>query len=167
MKYNELDINQRINLKATLMAFKKFAVKDWQREIEQKVYKKRGVRITSKDGFKASRIITRTGALRREWDSSLIQSVAGLSVLRFQFPMYGRFNDMGVGKGTSFADQQYSRSRYGRRIGDGEARKPTRWYSKRKGYNQHRMAELLTKRYGLGMTQFVENQLTFTVGINL
>lgn len=167
MQYKDLDINRRINLKATLQFFQKYAVKDWQRQLNAKVYRTRGTRILTSEFYEASRIRLRTYALKKEWETSLIQNVAGLSVARFKFPLHGRFNDMGVGKGVDFTDQQYGRSRFGRRIGDGPGRKPTRWYSKTKGFNQHRLSEVLVKRYGLGMVQFVENQLTFTVGINL
>lgn len=165
MKYNELDINQRINLKATLMAFKKFAVKDWQTDLQKKLY--RYSRTAAGNPIRTPR----TRNLHRDWDSSLIGTVTGLSTLRFKFPLYGRFLDMGVGKGTSYEERRTWRSR---RVDTRQvlrdrtsSRQRVAWYSKRKGYNQRRMAELLTKRYGLGMTQFVENQLTFTVGINL
>lgn len=167
MDYKDLDINQRINLKGMLVAFQRIAVKDWQKKIEKNVYRKRGTLITTRDGYAANRIRIRTGALRRDWQTSLIQTAAGLSTARFEFPLHGRFNDMGVGKGVSFTDQQYGRSRYGRRLGDAPGRKPTRWYSKTKAYSQKKLSELLAKRYGIGLVQFVENQLTFRVGINL
>lgn len=167
MNYKDLDINQRINLKGMLTAFQRFAVKDWKKKLDEKVYKTRGTRYVTARGRKASRIRIRTGALKRDWQTSLIQTAAGLSTARFEFPMHGRFNDMGVGKGVSFTDQQYGRSRYGRRLGDTPGRKPTRWYSKTKAYSQKRLSELLVKRYGLGLVQFVENQLTVRVGINL
>lgn len=155
MQYKDLDINGRINLKGTLIAFQKYAIADWQRELDKKLYRKK----TPKSG--------RTRALRTQWGSTLIQTVTGVSTLRFTFPLYGRFVDMGVGKGTSFVDQQYARTRFGRRIGDAPPRKAVRWYAKKKGYNQHRLSEIMVKRYGLGMVNFVENSLTFTVGINL
>jgi hypothetical protein len=165
MQYNDLDINQRINLKATLMAFKKYAVKDWQTDLQKKLY--RYNRSAAGNPIKTPR----TRALQQDWDSSLISTVKGISTLRFQFPIYGRFLDMGVGKGTSYEERRTWRSR---RVDTRQvlherssSRQRVPWYSKRKGYNQHRMSELLVKRYGLGMAQFVENQLTFTVGINL
>lgn len=165
MQYKDLDINARINLKATLRAFEKYAVKDWRKDLDKKLYRYG----RSAGGNKLKK--PRTNTLKKEWESSMIGNVTGVSILRFKFPIYGRFIDMGVGKGTSFEERRTWRSK---RLGERQvihdrtsSRRPVRWYSKRKGYNQHRLSEVLVKRYGLGMVQFVENQLTFTVGINL
>ena len=165
MQYKDLDINQRINLKGTLMAFKKFAVKDWQTDLQKKLY--RYNRSAAGNPIKTPR----TNNLKEAWESSLISTVAGVSTLRFKFPLYGRFLDMGVGKGTSYEERRTWRSK---RVDSRQvlrdrtsSRQRVPWYAKRKGYNQRRMSEVLAKRYGLGMAQFVENQLTFTVGINL
>lgn len=159
MEYRNLSINDRINLKATLMAFKNIAVQDWKRELDRKLYR------YNRPNLKRTRL------LHTDWSSSLISTLAGMSTLRFTFPMYGRFVDMGVGKGTSFGERRtWRRRRIDTRqvLSDATStRRPVRWYSKRKGFTQHRLSEVLVKRYGLGMAQFVENQLTFTVGINL
>jgi hypothetical protein len=165
MKYQDLDINQRINLKATLVAFRKIAVKDWRGDLQKKLY--RYNRTAAGNEIKTPR----TRGLYDDWESSLINTVSGVSTLRFQFQLHGRFLDMGVGKGTSFEERRTWRSK---RVDTRQvlrdqtsSRKRVPWYSKRKGYNQHRLSEILVKRYGLGMAQFIENQLTFTVGVNL
>lgn len=165
MQYKDLDINQRINLKATLKAFEKYAVKDWQADLQKKLY--RYTRTAAGNPIKTPR----TRDLYTLWNTSIISTVSGLNTIRFQFPLYGRFLDMGVGKGTSQIERRtWRRKRIDTRqvLSDATStRRPVRWYSKRKGYNQHRLAELMVKRYGLGMAQFVENQLTFNVNINL
>lgn len=165
MEYKNLDINSRINLKATLLAFKRYAVEDWQRDLEKKLYR------SNRTAAGNSLRYARTRLLRTDWDSSIIRTVAGISTLRFAFPLYGRFVDMGVGKGTNYEERRTWRTK---RIGFNEVlydrsskRQHVRWYSKRKSFSQRRLSEVLVKRYGLGMVSFVENQLTFEVSLTL
>ncbi|WP_273210824.1 hypothetical protein [Runella zeae] len=148
------------------MAFKRYAVQDWQKDLDKKLY-----RYSSITASKNKLVIPRTHNLKNNWDSQLLANVSGIHTLRFEFPMYGRFLDMGVGKGISYEERRTWRSmRLGSRqvIHDRTGvRQRVRWYSKRKGFNQRRLSEVLVKRYGMGMVSFVENQLTFEVGITL
>ncbi|WP_028666320.1 hypothetical protein [Runella zeae] len=161
-----LTLNERINLRGMLSQFQKYAIKDWQEQLDKKVYRKRGTKIITKDGYQATRIRFRSGALRREWNSSLHMN-SGLSTLSFKFPLHGRMVDMGVGKGISYTDQKYASSRFGRRIGDGVGRRPVKWIGKTKTFSQRRLAELLVKRYGKGLVGMVSDILTTELKMSL
>jgi hypothetical protein len=148
MDYAKFDINDKINFKGTLEAFAKYAVEDWKKAQTKAVYRGK----VPKSG--------RTSYLKNNWTHSIIDLATGSATLRFSYPMYGLFVDIGVGKGSNYTAQQYSRSRYGRKMGDGEARRPKRWKNKTKAFTQKRIGEVLTKRYGKNFVQFAKNKLT-------
>ena len=144
---NNASLNERINLRGLLESFGKYAVQDFQKAQDKAIYNRRV--------FSPKNV--RTGYLRRTWSRSV--SVGFINKLQFKNPLYGVFVDMGVSKGVSYGEQQYSRSRYGRRIGDGARVRPRKWIGKTKTYSQYRLSELLVARYGAELVNTVRNLL--------
>jgi len=69
--------------------------------------------------------------------------------IEFAFNYYGKFLDMGVGKGTKLGDRPVSKS--SRVLADkmlGGVRQPKKWYSRTFYGESHRLFEILQKEYG-------------------
>lgn len=154
MSYQDLDINARIELKATYEQFLRIAVVEFKKELDKKVY-----RSTRKD--KAER--TRT--LYDNWKTEQSETQAGNDQLKIEFPMYGRFIDMGVGRGVPM-NAALLRKRYSIHKPD-VPRKPIKWYSRRKTAQEKRLAEILAEKYGMSLVRLAESLIENTVTINL
>lgn len=152
MNYTDLDLNARINLKGTYESFLKIAVSRFQKEQDKKLY---GTR----------KKLTRTRNLYKSFGRQFTMSASGLDVLKIDFLMYGRFIDMGVGRGVNTNAAQL-RKRYGIHKKD-VPRRPIKWYSKRKTAEEKRLSEILAQRYGMGLIQMAETLLSNTVTVNL
>jgi hypothetical protein len=63
--------------------------------------------------------------------------------LRFNF--YGRFVDMGVGKGTNLVERQTGRLLRDGRAGDGNRRKPKPWFTPQYIFETERLAQIMTE----------------------
>ncbi len=82
-------------------------------------------------------------------DDSLRVSVSArgknaTGTLRFRF--YGRFVDMGVGKGTTLAELQSGRQVSDDRKGLTSRRRPKVWFSKQYAHERARLVEIMTER---------------------
>ncbi|WP_164489852.1 hypothetical protein [Runella sp. SP2] len=148
-------LHERINLRGMLETFSRLAVADWQKAQDRAIYRRRSP-------FKPKP----SGYLRKTWTRGVVSN-AEIASLQFNFPLYGRFVDMGVGRGFGYADQKYASSRYGRRLGDGDSRKPQKWIGKTKTFSQRRLGELLLKRYGDELVKMVSEILTTRTTISL
>ncbi|GAB3960208.1 hypothetical protein GCM10028805_57560 [Spirosoma harenae] len=156
--YSQLDLNQRINLKGLVEAWSKITVERFQAQLDTKVY---GRRRSSR-----KRSLVRSGRLRADWRKRLYldRSAGGVKGMQLSFLLYGRFDDMGVGKGTTYALSKYQSNR---KNGEQRTRKPSRWYSKEKTFQVHRLRELIS-RYYVNMTLgALENYLTDSVTVHL
>lgn len=156
--YQSLDLNQRINLKGLVEAWSRITVERFQAQIDKKVYgRKRSSR---------KRSLVRSGRLRSDWRSRLYldRQAGGVKGLQLSFLLYGRFVDMGVGKGTSYALSKYQGNR---KNGEPRTRKPARWYSKEKTHQIHRLRELMARYYVNIVPQALENYLTDSVTVHL
>lgn len=152
--YRELDVNARINLKGTYEQFLKIAVVEFRKELEKKVYR------TTRKGAPE-----RTRGLYDNWKTKQSEGISGNDELQIEFPMYGRFIDMGVGRGVPM-NAALLRKRYAIHKPD-VPRKPIKWYSRRKTAQEKRLAEILAEKYGIGLVQLAESLLNNTVTINL
>lgn len=145
--YNDLDVNQRINLKAILHEWAKYTVQDFQASLDKNVYSKR---------VKRNR---RTQKLRNTW----YQQTTDTRVL-MTFLMYGRYLELGVGRGTSATSRVVSRQL---RLGSETARKKRPWYARKKGYQFHRLRELLVAAQIEVSQTFLESALTINFAITV
>ncbi|GAB3961277.1 hypothetical protein GCM10028805_60280 [Spirosoma harenae] len=156
--YSQLDLNQRINLKGLVEAWSRITVERFQKRIDEKVYNRR--RSARK------RSLVRSGRLRSDWRRRLYldRSAGGVKGLQLSFLLYGRFVDMGVGKGTSYALSKYQGNR---KNGEPRTRKPARWYSKEKTFQVHRLRELMARYYVNISVAALENYLTDSVTVHV
>ena len=112
-----------------------------------------------------------TGALLASFRTEVIAAAGSDRLrLRLSYALYGKFVDMGVGRGMA-AGQRKGSDAYARvRNTRGRLRRHTRraktWYSKEVAHQTHRLSELLLELYGnvaLAQTQDVgQGNLTLT-----
>jgi hypothetical protein len=90
-----------------------------------------------------------SGDLYRSFKFKVIAGAEGnVDRIEFAFNYYGKFLDMGVGKGTKLGDRPVSRG--SRVLADrmlGYVRKPKKWYSKTFYGESQRLFEILQKEY--------------------
>jgi hypothetical protein len=91
-----------------------------------------------------------SGDLYRSFKFKVIAGAQGnVDRIDFAFLYYGKFLDMGVGKGTRLGDRPVSRG--SRVLADrmlGTDRKPKKWYSRTFYGESQRLIEILQKEYG-------------------
>ncbi|QJD79567.1 hypothetical protein [Spirosoma rhododendri] len=154
--YRYLDINQKINLKTVVSKWLQFARERFGEDLEKFVYnRKRSSR---------KRPLRRSYRLKSDWSTGMNMSGNDVNSAFLSFLLYGRFVDMGVGKGTDYATSQYQKVR---KNGEPRNRRPARWYAKRKGYETHRLRELLVDHYVSIPITTIENALTGSVSISV
>lgn len=149
--YNELDINSKINLKAALRSWAAYSVDHFGDELDKKVYRTRLRKGST----------PRSGNLRSR--SNWWTSVGSVDRVMIQFLQYGRYVDMGVGRGVSDTDRKVTRLL--REGSPGRRRKP--WYSKRKSYEIKRLREVLAKMHVTIPVDAIENALSFSVNLSV
>ena len=108
----------------------------------------------------ASNRIGNTGTLLRSFKYNVLASAQG-NVLKITllFEYYGRFVDMGVGKGVKIGDVKESaasRKLSGKMLGN--RRRPKKWYSKTFHAEVMKLSEIFAKEYGhRGVVAITEN----------
>jgi hypothetical protein len=103
-----------------------------------------------------------SGDLYRSFKFKVIAASGGnVDRIEFAFTYYGKFLDMGVGKGTKLGDRPISRG--SRVLADkmlGTARKPKKWYSRTFYGEAHRLFEILQKEYGRKAQVVISENIT-------
>jgi hypothetical protein len=93
-----------------------------------------------------------TGALMASFKQQVVGSAEGRLQLTLSYALYGKFVDMGVGRGMGAGvkkgDDGYDRIRKTRGQLRRHARQPRNWYSREMGYQTKRLAELMLDLYG-------------------
>lgn len=161
MNYTDLDLNTRINLKGTYESFLKIAIEKFQKSQDKKIYNRPKIRFYKKRTGNDRWVNTQSKNLRDSFNGSM--SMGGNDTLKIDFLMYGRFVDMGVGRGANMNEALY-RKRYGAKK-TGVKRTPRRWYSKTKASQEKRLAEILASSYGIGFVRLAESLLNNTVTV--
>ena len=91
-----------------------------------------------------------SGDLYRSFQFKVIAGTGGnVDRIEFAFKYYGKFLDMGVGKGTRLGDRPVSRG--SRKLSEkflGMGRVPKKWYSRTFYGEAQRLFEILQKEYG-------------------
>lgn len=80
------------------------------------------------------------------------------TAVTFEFPFYGRFVDMGVGKGVPLEDVGSGKSDLRAGFG-GHNRRPKKWYSKNMYAQSIRLGQILAERHGRLAVLAVVNEL--------
>jgi len=112
-------------------AWAKITIKKWQKKIQ-------GLNINE------------TGELARSFLYDVVASAQGdVMKIDFAFKYYGKFVDMGVGKGVKIGqvkENQDSRKLEGRMLGN--RRRPKKWYSKTFAAEAMKLGEIMAKQFG-------------------
>ncbi|UHG93422.1 hypothetical protein [Spirosoma oryzicola] len=164
--YDSLSINEKINLKDILRQWATYTVQHFGQELDKKVYglrtNKSGVQRSSLSGYRFGSGKSRTNQLRRTWYQNIAEG-AGVDRVMIQFLLYGRFLDMGVGRGTT-----HTRRVVDRQLKQGRSTRIKKaWYSKRKSYEIHQLNELLAQRNISLAFNTVETALNISVHLDL
>jgi hypothetical protein len=133
-----------LNIQGTLEAWQKFTVKDWQKSIQK-------MRIGV------------TNDLYNSFINSLVQQSGGdVEKLIFIYKYYGKFPDMGVGRGVKvgdIAENRTVRGLTGQKIGRG--RRAKKWYNKPFYSNLNRLSVILAEKYGTHIANTIVNEIEF------
>ena len=93
-----------------------------------------------------------TGALMASFKQQVVASAEGRLQLTLSYALYGKFVDMGVGRGMGAGvrqgDDGYDRVRRNRGQLRRHTRKPRNWYSRELSYQTKRLSELMLDLYG-------------------
>lgn len=96
--------------------------------------------------------ISDTGTLMASFKQQVVASAEGRLQLTLSYALYGKFVDMGVGRGMGAgvkkADDGYDRIRKTRGQLRRHTRKPRNWYSREMSYQTKRLSELMLDLYG-------------------
>jgi hypothetical protein len=100
----------------------------------------------------------RTNHLWQSFVENVIQQANGdVAKVEFGFLFYGKFVDMGVGRGTKIGgvrENAANRRLVGKMLGD--RRKPKKWYSKALASETMRLSEILGKTYAEGTAAIIK-----------
>ncbi len=139
-------INDGINLRGTLEAWQNFTVKDWQKSI-QKLQ------------------VMHTNELFNSFQKNIARQANGdIQKLIFIYKYYGKFPDMGVGRGIKIGDIAENRtvkSLTGKKTNKG--RRAKKWYNKPFYSNLQRLSEILAEKYGTYTAQTIVNEIEFKI----
>lgn len=164
LRYQELDINSKINLKGILSGWNKVAIERFQQELTEKVYAASS-RDSKSKRYRQQFASRRSGRLLRDWRSRVYgDQKGGLLGTQLTFLLYGKFVDLGVGNGIDAAEAKWRRTR---KNGDRITRRAKRWLSRRKGYETHRLRELMSQHYLNVSIEALETYLSGSVTIHV
>ena len=105
-----------------------------------------------------------TSSLFNSFLTNIIKNSEGkASRIEIEFLFYGRYVDMGVGKGFPIGSRGNFKDFNKHRKSNGQLhqvhRKPKKWYSKTKAYEIGKLTDLLAEQYGMQTAKAVESAL--------
>ena len=104
-----------------------------------------------------------TGTLMASFKKQVIGGAEGRLQLQLSYALYGKFIDMGVGRGMGQGirrgDDGYDRIRNSRGRLQRQERKARKWYGKEMSYQTKRLAELLSELHGTILISSVSDAL--------
>lgn len=120
--------------------------------------------------------IGKTRALQWSFQKQLIKANGDVEAVIFKFLQYGRFIDMGVGRGQDLNGLVLARKYDRYRDVNGKmtwglvsriARKKKPWYTKTFYREVAKLADLYKAKYGEKIVSVLENQFTGTLNLNM
>jgi hypothetical protein len=132
---------EAIEIRSTIDKWAEFTVKRWQENLVK-------MRVDN------------TGALMNSFLVNIVEQSGGsVEKINFKFMFYGRFIDMGVGKGVKVGGVVELRTQ--RREGNKSVnkRKPKKWYSKSLAFNVTRLSEIMAEKYGKAAGLAIKEQV--------
>lgn len=151
MNDNKQDLNTVIAPYRVVNDWAKYAIQALQEELDKKK-----IRIT--------------GALFNSFKKELRASQGNVQEVLIKFAMYGRFRDMGVGRGLKAYERRTNKmnligaKRYGANV-DYIGRQPKRWYPKRKMREIHRLSEILADEMGEEVVNWMAGEFAGDVSV--
>lgn len=107
--------------------------------------------------------IKQTGALMASFRKQVVGAATGRLQLQLSYALYGKFVDMGVGRGMGQGvrkgDDGYDRIRNSRGQLKRRERKAKKWFSKAMAYQTKRLAELMSELHGTILLSQVSDAL--------
>jgi hypothetical protein len=112
------------------------------------------------------------GALWRSFQQQLVKANGDVEAVIFKFLKYGRFVDMGVGRGTTLNERVLIRKFDTYRDSEGKmtgriARKKKPWYTKTFYREMAKLADLYKSNYANKLVSAVESSLTGNLTMNV
>jgi hypothetical protein len=108
--------------------------------------------------------MNRSNQLWQSFITNVVSQADGdLVKIEFAFKYYGKFVDMGVGKGTKLGgvtENKTSRRVYGKMLGN--RRRPKKWYSKTLQHEIYRLADVLGIKYSKAVASEIVNDIVNT-----
>jgi hypothetical protein len=111
-----------------------------------------------------------TGALMKSFEKEIKKANGNVDAVIFKFLNYGRFDDMGVGRGTDLNGRVLNRKfdRYRDASGHMQgtlARKKKPWYTKNFYREVAKLRGLYQQEYGEQLLQIMESRLSGTINL--
>lgn len=101
--------------------------------------------------------VGKTGALKGSFEFQVNADPSGmLKSITLFFLYYGRFPDMGVGKGMGIESVKENRSKWASALGENSKRVPKKWYSPVFTREYNRLMELLIEYYQIDLIKTVK-----------
>lgn len=147
------NLHDRINQRGTAEAWANILIEKWQKAIKDK-----GIGVTGDLANSFSREIQSAG--------SDVKAI----IMRFNF--YGRFRDMGVGRGLRAYERGTNKSnliaskRYGADVSF-VGRQPKKWYNKIKTAQTYRLGEILATAEGQAIVNNIEADFSNSITIKM
>ena len=146
-------LHDRINQKAAVDAWARFAISHFQKSIRNK-------RVN-------------VGRLINSFTKEIKLKGGDVEAVMIKFNNYGRFVDMGVGRGVPIgARKDLGDPRFLASRNDGGQlhkynRVPKKWYSRTKSYETHRLREILIKQIGSDALAEIETNFANNVTVRM
>lgn len=124
-------------------------VSSWKRVAQEKI----------RDGFRKRKI--HLGNLYESIVINIVSSANGdVQKVAFMFDAYGRFIDMGVGRGWAIGGRrEHSLKKMAGREVSKKPRRMKKFYSKTIFHEGHRLHEIMVEKYGVQMVTTLEREL--------
>lgn len=101
-----------------------------------------------------------SGALENSFDYQVaLNNFLGLQKIDLNFLFYGKFVDMGVGKGLAIHSVKENRSVWASALGDREKRRPKKWYSPVFTREYNILIQLLQERHQIDILRNLVTEL--------
>lgn len=113
-----------------------------------------------------------SGQLFNSFKRELVANGGDVSAVLIKFALYGRFRDMGVGRGIKAYERKSNKAnligarQYGANV-EYSRRQAKRWYPKVKVHETMRLQEILVRDLGVNIHQWISNEWQGNVKVNL
>lgn len=150
---DKIDIHDKINQRGIVDAWARYTIEKWQKA-------------------QGKRKIGKSGALKQSFSYELHRSGYDISAVTMRFAMYGRFVDMGAGRGLksyqvrSNLGNIIAAKRYGSEVSY-VRRQPKKWYNKIRAAQTYRLGEIMSDANNTMLLQALESSFTNNITVKV